>query len=238
MSQKITNESILMAGFPSAGLVGAFAVSYLVRYLNMERVGELDFPKISPTFVIEKGQVFGPSQVYKKENVYAVINWLPLDLLSAHDFTNTSIEFCKQHKIDKIIIPRGMEIVGGKDAKSQSFGIAVNENSKQLLTKYSITSIPNASIFGADAGVIASLRKSDIPGLILYTICRQQFPDPQATVMSINTLSSILGVSIDTAAVEKKLEELGRDYMHHIEKAKNTMQQREKTASMMPPGIA
>ncbi len=237
MSEEITRENLLIAGFPSTGLVGAFAVSYLVRHLHMERVDELDFPNISPTFVIENGKVFGPAQIYKKDHVYAIINWIPLDLISAHDFICAAIEFCKKHGIDKIIIPRGMEIVGRNDIEPKSLGIAVNEKSKSLLGKYGIPTIPNASIFGADAGVISSLRRSDLQSLILYTICRQQFPDPKATAMSINTLARILEVSLDTSEIEKKLETLTNDYLHHIEKAKTTLQARETSASMQLPRI-
>lgn len=54
-SDKMTNEKVLIIAFPSAGLVGAFAVSYLIAQLGMKDTGDLEFTKISPSYAIKNG---------------------------------------------------------------------------------------------------------------------------------------------------------------------------------------
>ena len=54
----MTNEKTLIIAFPSAGLVGAFAVSYLTTQLRMKDIGEIEFTKISPSFVIKNGEIY------------------------------------------------------------------------------------------------------------------------------------------------------------------------------------
>lgn len=238
MDSQPTNEKILIAGFPSTGLVGAFAISYLVKSLNMERVGELDFPEISPSYAIRSGDLFGPIQIYKKDNVYAVLSWLPLDSVSAYGFIRSSIEFAKKNNVTKIIVPRGMEVLGKNNTPPKSFGLTVSSKSKSLLKEYDLPLIPDASIFGGDAGVVSALKNSEIPSLILYTICRIRYPDAEAIIKAIETIARILKVDVDTEHIETKLEKISKENERLIEEAKQSMQTvKRKPASMPSAGI-
>lgn len=236
---KITSEKMLIIGFPSVGLVGAFAAAYLVKTLDVKRVGELDFPKISPTFVIQDGNILGPMQIYQKENVYFILSSIPLDLFSTYEFVKKSIEFGKTKGIEKIIIPRGMEIIGKETMEPKSFGLATSEASKKLLKEYRLEPIVNASVYGSDAGVISALKEFEIPSLILYTICRLQYPDSDAIVKAIKTLANIMKVKVDTEKIEEKLETISEDNKRLMEETKKYLEKTAaKPASMRTPGIA
>jgi len=77
-SEKIVNEKLLIVAFPSAGLVGAFAISYLTEQLEMKDIGELEFAKVSPSYVIKNGEIYGPVRIYNKNNTYAILSHIPL----------------------------------------------------------------------------------------------------------------------------------------------------------------
>jgi len=235
----LDSENLLFLGFPSMGMVGAFAISYLAHHLKMERVGELNFSKITPTFIIQKGKMLGPVQIYRKNNVYAILCSLTLDLISAYEFTKSAVDFAKKNKIKKIIIPRGLPIIGKQTTKLTSFGLSVNKNSESLLKEYNLSLIPNASIFGAEAGVISALRDENIPSIILYTACRPIFPDPEATIQSISTLAKILNVKIETEKIKKSLESITKKNRRLIEETRKMMQrEQENHSSITGPGIA
>jgi uncharacterized protein len=237
-SENITNEKTLIVAFPSVGLVGAFAVSYLVKQLKMETAGELEFTKISPTYVIQKGQAYGPTQIYKKDNVYAVLAGIPLSSALAYDLVKKSIEFAKSNGIGKIIIPRGMEITGNVQIKPTTYGLVVNSNSKSLLDEYNLPLIPSATVYGADAGVISALKNSEVPSIVLYTICRMMLPDADAIVKAIETIASFLKVNIDTEKFEEKLEKLSKENQRLIEQTRKSFEKStEKSAAMPLPGV-
>lgn len=237
-SEGTTNEKTLILAFPSVGLVGAFAAAYIAKQLNMEPVGELEFSEISPAYVIRNGEVHGPTQIYKKDNVYAILADLPLDSNSAYKFVKKAIEFAKNNEIQKIIVPRGMEIIGKTDTKPISYGLVVNNTSKQLFEKYNLPSIPSASILGTDAGVISALKNSEIPSIILYTICRMKLPDDDAIVKAIETIANILNVKIDTEEFEKRLEKISQENERLITETRKSFEQASKKPASMPsPGI-
>lgn len=236
--EKNVNEKTMILAFPSVGLVGAFAVAHIVKQLQMEYVGDLEFSKISPSYIIQNGEVHSPTQIYKKDNVYAILVGLPLNSTSAYEFIKKSIDYAKNNDIKKLIIPRGMEVIGGDEIKPISYGLAINSNSKSLLDEYNLPSIPSATIFGTDAGVISALKDLDIPSLVLYTICRMMLPDADAIVKAIETLAKILNVKVDTEKFEVNLEKLSKENQRLIEETRKSFEKGgEKPAAMPSAGI-
>jgi len=234
----VNNEKTVIVGFPSTGLVGAFAVSYIVQALKMERIGELEVSDIPSSIYVQNGEVYGPHQIYQKDQVYVILSNIPLFSESAYNFIKSAIEFGNKIKADKMIVPRGMLAMGQKEIPPKTFGLTVNEDSKNLLQESKLPIITEASIIGADAGAISALKNSKIPTLVLYTICRMKFPDDDAIVKVIETLAQIINVTIDTSKFEERLEQISKDNERLIEQTKKVLKKpTERPPSMPSPGI-
>jgi uncharacterized protein len=234
----MTNEKILIIAFPSAGLVGAFAVSYLTAQLGMKDIGDLEFTKISPTYAIKNGEIYGPVRIYNKDNLYAILSNIPLNPIYTYDLITKSIEFAKNNDIKKIIIPRGLEAYGNKKNDPISYGVVANKTSKSLLEEYNLPNIQGAMILGVDASVISALKNSEIPCVVLYTTCRMMFPDDDAIIKSIKTLSDIIKVKVETEKFEEQLEKISKENEKLIIETKNYFEKASgRSASILPPGI-
>ncbi|MCV0431609.1 PAC2 family protein [Nitrosopumilus sp.] len=233
-----SDEKVLIIAFPSAELVGAFAISYLVSQLQMEDIGELEFTKISPSYVIKKGEIYGPVRTYKKDNIYAILSTIPLNPISTYDLITKSIEFAKNNDIKKIIIPRGLEVDQNYKIEPVSYGLAANKISKSLLDKYNLPLIPNGAILGADASVISALKNFEIPSIILYTTCRMMLPDDDAIIKSIKTLTDIINVKVETEKFEERLEKINKENQKLIEQTKKYFENTSESAASVPPGVA
>ncbi|WP_211685938.1 PAC2 family protein [Nitrosopumilus sp. K4] len=233
------DEKLLIVAFPSVGLVGAFATSYLVSQLQMKDVGELEIAEISPSYVIKNGEIFGPNRIYNKDNVYAILAGFPLNIVSAYDFVKNSIKFAKDNGIEKIIIPRGLEVGDNYKHGPTSYGLAITSDSKPFLEKYNLPIIPHATILGTDAGAISALKDSDVPCIVLYTTCRMMLPDDDAIIKSIKTMAEIINVQIETEKFEERLEKISKENQKMIEDTKKYFEQTSgKPASMPTPGVA
>ena len=234
----MTNEKMLIVAFPSAGLVGAFAVSYLTAQLGMKDIGDLEFTKISPTYAIKNGEIYGPVRIYNKDNLYAILSNIPLNPIHTYDLIIKSIEFAKNNDIKKIIIPRGLEAYENKKNDPISYGVVANKNSKSLLEEYNLPNIPGAMIQGVDASVISALKNSEISCIVLYTTCRMMFPDDDAIIKSIKTLSDIIKVKVETEKFEEQLEKISKENEKLIIETKNYFEKASgRSASILPPGI-
>jgi len=238
MNSETTDEKLLIVAFPSAGLVGAFAISYLVAQLQMKDIGDLEFTKISPSYIIKNGEIYGPVRIYKKDNIYAILSNIPLNPISTFDLITKSIEFAKNNNIKKIIIPRGLEMDPNDQNDPVSYGLAANKLSKSLLDEYNLPLIPNGAVLGTDASVISALKNSKISSIVLYTTCRIMLPDDDAIIKSIKTLTDIIKVKVDTEKFEEQLEKINKENEKLIEQTKNYFENTSGTSASIPPGVA
>jgi len=238
VSNETVDEKLLIVAFPSAGLVGAFAISYLVSQLQMKDIGDLEFTKISPSYIIKNGEIYGPIRIYNKDNIYAILSNIPLNPNSTYDLITKSVEFAKNNNIKKIIIPRGLEMDQNDKTDPISYGLAANIISKSLLDEYDLPLIPNGAVLGSDASVISALKNSEIPSLVLYTTCRMMLPDDDAIIKSINTLTDIIKVKVDTEKFEERLEKINKENEKLIEQTKNYYENQYGTSASIPPGVA
>jgi uncharacterized protein len=234
----MTNEKMLIVAFPSAGLVGAFAVSYLTAQLGMKDIGGLEFTKISPSYAIRDGEIYGPVRIYNKDNLYAILSNIPLNPAHTYDLIIKSMEFAKNNDIKKIIIPRGLEAYENQKNDPMSYGVVVNKKFESLLEEYNLPNIQGAMILGVDASVISALKNSEIPCVVLYTTCRMMFPDDDAIIKSIKTLSDIIKVKVETEKFEEQLEKISKENEKLIAETKNYFEKTSGRSSSIPsPGI-
>ncbi len=219
------NENLLVVGFPSNGLVGTFTTSYLIRHLKMEQVGEIDLEDLPPTLFVENGTILPPIRIYKKGNIFAIISDLPMDPYTANDFAAAILDYGKKEKIQKLIFVSGMERVNKQSGEKKIYGLATHRVFEEKLSQHNIQKFVAGSIFGTDAAILSTFRKSDIPALVLYTECHPFFPDPEAAVLAASSLAKILNVEMDTTEIRKRMEHLRIQYRNLMDETMKTLQQ-------------
>jgi uncharacterized protein len=236
VSKKQPEENILLVGFPSNGLVGTFTISYLIHYLEMEQIGEIDHPDLPPTLFVEDGEILPPIRIYKKNNLFVIISDLPFDPFIAYDFAESVLAYCKQNKIKKIIIVSGMESINRDPKSPKIFGLVTHQTLEKILYEKGISKFLSGSIFGTDAAMITAFRKSKTPALILYAECHPFFPDPEASIIAITTVAKVLDIVVDTTDIQKKIEWLRIQHRNLMEETIRSLQSKyqEKSSGRIP----
>lgn len=227
-SSKSIKENILLVGFPSNGLVGTFSISYLIHYLGMKQIGEIDHPELPPTLFVENGEILSPIRIYKKDNLFVIISDLPFDPYRAYDFSESILQFCKNNDIKKIIIVSGMETINREPKSPKIYGLTTHQSLEELLYENEIPKFLAGSIFGTDAAIISVFRKSKTPALILYAECHPFFPDPEASILAITTLAKVLNIKVDTTDIQKKMERLRIQHRNLMEETIRALQQQQQ----------
>ena len=222
------NQNTLLVGFPSNGLVGTFAVSYIIYSLKMPQIGEIDHPDLPPTLFVENGEIIEPIRIYKKDNLHVVISDLPFDQFLAYDFAKSILKYCEKNDIGKIIIVSGMETVN-RDPKI--YGLVTHQVIEKTLYENDIAKFLSGSIFGVDAAMLSSFRKSKVPALILYAECHPFFPDPDASIIAITTLAKILKIKVDITEIKKRIETLRIQHRNLMEETMKALQQQQEKRS-------
>ncbi|GKS67626.1 proteasome assembly chaperone family protein [Nitrosarchaeum sp.] len=229
-----TRENTLLLGFPSNGLVGTFSISYLIHYLKMKKIGEIDVPDLPATLFVENGEILAPIRSYKKDNLFVIISDVPFDEYLAVEFALGVIEFCKKNAIKKIVIPSGMETINQKQEEPKIYGFVTHPVLENILYSNHISKFLNGSIFGTDAAIISIFRKTKFPALILYAECHPFFPDPKASIAAIISLAKILDVKINTRDIQNRMEQLRIQNRNLMEETIRTLQHKNVEQPRVP----
>lgn len=235
--KKTKKENTLLIGFPSNGLVGTFTISYLVHFLQIKQIGEIDLPDLPPTLFVENGEILTPIRIYKKEELYAITSDIPFDPYVAQDFADAVLEYCKKNNITKVIIASGMETINSTPKSPKIYGLVTHQSLEKILYENEISKFLTGSIFGSDASIISIFRKSSIPALILYAECHPFFPDPEASIIAITTIAKILKIKVDTLDIQKRIEHLKIQHRNLMEETLKALQQQQQEKQPRAPRI-
>lgn len=221
-----TQENTLLVGFPSTGLIGTFSISYLIHYLKMKNIGEIEVSDLPSSLFVEGGEILAPIRIYKKNNIFAIISDVPFDQYLAEDFAHAVHAFCKENQMKKIVFISGMESINQKKDEPEIFGLVTHKTLESLLYNYKIPKFLDGSIFGTDATIISVFRKTKIPLLVLYAECHPFFPDPKASITAIVILAKILNVKVDTSEIQKRLDKIRIQHRNLMEETLRSLQEK------------
>ncbi|RMW37890.1 MAG: proteasome assembly chaperone family protein [Nitrosopumilus sp.] len=229
-----TQENTLLVGFPSNGLVGTFAISYLINSLEMKQIGEIEVPDLPSTLFVENGEILAPIRIYNKKNIFIIISDVPFNQYLADSFAHTVHQFCKKNSIKKLIIVSGMETTNQEKRPPSIFGLATHATLEKILYKNQIPKFLDGSIFGTDAAIISVFRKTRIPALVLYAECHPFFPDPEASIVAIETVAGILNVKVDIQDIKNKIDKLRIQHRKLMEDTIRTLQHQQEKQGKTP----
>ncbi len=229
-----SNENTLLLGYPSNGLVGTFSTSYLIYYLKLKQLGEIDIPNLIAPLFVENGEILGPIRSYKKDNLFVIISDVPFDDYLADDFARVIGAFCKKYSIKKIVIASGMETINPKKKDKKIFGLVTHQKLENILYQHNLPKFLNGSIFGTDSAIISVFRKLNIPTLVLYAECHPFFPDPGASIQAIVTVAKILDLKVDTSDIQNRMEQLRIQHRNLMEETIRAAQRQKEKQKRTP----
>ena len=205
---KAKNATVIV-GFPTSGLVGSIAASYLTSKLDMDLVGYYTSEKIPPVTAIHDYKPLPPIRVYASEEKHLVVILseivVPISI---------SMEMAKHiaEMAEKVNSPMVITLGGISQNEEEHVVYAIstdNRLAEDLVKRKLVKKVKE----GATTGVVGLLLFPDIvrqPVLALLGEAETERPDPGAAVDVLRVLSKIIEVEIDTEELEKEAELLAQ----------------------------
>ena len=234
-SEMPKNPSILLLGIPGPGLIGTMSMSYIVHTLKMELVGEIESSPATIVF-IDNGQIVGPVRIYKKDRLFVILSDIPIDYDNAVDFTESVIDFSKKNNVDLVVFLSGIHVPERNVSNLKTYGLVTQEKLEKILYDNEIPKFLSGVISGPDATILTQLRNSPIPTIAFNTECNYFFPDPDAAMQTIKTISQITKQKIDLTEFKKQIDYLRLQNRQLMEDTLNVLQA-QKDTSTAPPQI-
>ena len=229
------NPAILLLGLPGPGLIGTMTITYIIHALKMDLIGEIESGPASIVF-IDNGQIMGPVRIYKKDKTFAILSDIPIDYDNVIDFADAVIDFSKKNNIGLIVFISGIHAPDRNLTNLKTYGLVTRENLEKILYDNEIPKFLSGIISGPDATILSQLKNSPIPTIALHTECNYFFPDPDAAMQTIKTLSHMMKTDIDLTEFKKQNDYLRLQNRQLMEETLNVLQT-QKEQPTTPPQI-
>lgn len=221
--------SVLVSAFPSAGLATTVAAHYVVRALNLPRVGRFESPDLSPIAVVQGGEVHPTIRVYGRSDLGLVLSEFPPSPSQANAIARTILDAAERHKARMIV---GLEGVvphppGGEEEQEEAeeSAVAEEQSPEQVWVAYSRKDptimkafepakarlLEDGVIGGVSGALLVQGMGRPIPVAVILVSARvaEGLPDHRAGAALIEMLDRLLPeIEIDTGPLRAQAEQI------------------------------
>jgi len=202
-------DATVIVGFPTSGLVGSIAASYLTSQLDMEFVGYYTSDKIPPVTAIHDYKPLPPIRVYAsvEKHLIVVLSEIVVPISISAEMAKHIAELADKANAPMVITLGG---ISQNEDEHAVYAISTSERLAEDLVRRKLVKKVRE---GATTGVVGLLLFPGVvkqPVLALLGESETERPDPGAAVEVLHTLSKIIEVDIDTSELEKEAELLAQ----------------------------
>lgn len=196
-------DATVVIGFPTSGLVGSIAASYLTSKLGMKMVGFYSSGKLPPITAIHDYKPMPPIRVYSspKRNLVVVLSEIVVPVSVSQEMAEHIAKLASDVKAPMVVALGGMNMHEEPDSV---YAVSTDERLLNELTKRKLVKKVKE---GATTGVIGVLLFPEVlkmPALALLGESDKERADPDAAVRVLKILSKLLDIKVDTKELENE----------------------------------
>lgn len=231
------NGAMMVVGFPTHGLVGSVAASYLVHTLDMSAVGYMISEEFPPTVIMEEGIVSAPVRFYASKLVCGVDRSCEQLVVAISDIQppptllnqlgRVLIDWAEAQRIQLIVAVEGQPV--DEEIKGDARVVAMaNRAAAPLLSKYKFDPA-NGVVTGFAGGLLLTAIGRSTPVLCLVAQAHKDYPDARAAAKVIESINPLVPMLVlDTKPLREKARQIESE-------VRRTLQQQEQSMSAMRP---
>lgn len=232
------SEAIVIAGFPSIGLVSTIVANYLIDALALKQIGSVKSSQFPALSVVHTREPLSPVRIYTgilkngKKIVIFVSEFRPKPHL-IHALSNIVLKWVREKGCNLLISPEGM-VVEGKEGKfseeeniAEAFAIGSTENARGMLGKKDIPQFKNGIIAGVSGVLLNIGKQTGFDVIAILAEAHPEIPDARAAASALNVIATIIGAEINVGPLYDEAERIERQ-----------LQKIHKQAKPMAPGQA
>jgi uncharacterized protein len=224
--------AMMVVGFPTHGLVGSVAASYLVHTLDMTAVAYMTSEEFPPTVIMEEGVVSAPVRFYAskvvcgvdrscEQLVVAISDIQPPPELLNH-IGRSILDWAEARGIELMVAVEGQPMEEEVRGDARVVAMA-NRAAASILGKYHFEPA-NGVVTGFAGGLLLSAIGRTMPVLCLVAQAHKDYPDARAAAKVIETINPLVPMLVlDTKPLREKAQEIEAEVRSNLTKQHQSM---------------
>lgn len=224
-------DAIVIAGFPSIGLVSTIAANYVIDALGLRQIGCMNSPHFPALAVVHTGEPLSPVRIYggelpggKKIAVF-VSEFKPKPEL-INGIASAIIEWVLKKGCKMLISPEGMVVEGkspDEEENVEAYAIGSTERARAMLLAKNIPQFKNGIIAGV-SGVLLNLgRQTGFDVISVLAEAHPNYPDAKAAAASINVMAFLMEIEINVTPLYEEADRIEKQLQKFHKQAKSVV---------------
>ncbi len=227
--------AMMVVGFPTHGLVGSVAASYLVHALDMSLVAYMTSEQFPPTVIMEEGVVNAPVRLYASklvcgpdrscDQLVVVIADIQPPVGMLNGLGRVLLDWAETKGVQLVIAIEGQPIESEVHGDARVVAMA-NRAAAPLLERYTFQAA-NGVVTGLAGGIMLGAIGRTTPVLCLVAQAHKDYPDARAAAKVIETVNPLVPLLVlDTKPLREKARQIEAE-------VRKTLQQTRESVSKM-----
>jgi predicted ATP-grasp superfamily ATP-dependent carboligase len=239
--------AVLLTSFPSAGLAAIVAAQYIVRSLNLPRIGYLDSPDAAPIALVQSGHVQPAVRVYGRPNLALVVSEFPTSASASNSIAEAVLgaaeaKHCRMVLCLEGVVPHPVEEEPETDAAESIWVVQSTADAAQATSfrAAGARALEDGVIGGVSGAMLVRGLHRRIPVAVLLTSSQgpEGFPDHRAGAALIEMLDRYVPeLGIDTGPLRTQAELIERALRAAMKNRPRTEESAPSAESSPTPGM-
>ena len=236
--------AMMVVGFPTHGLVGSVAASYLVHSLDMTLIAYMVSEEFPPTVIMEEGVVNAPVRFYASklvcgvdrscDQLLVVISDIQPPMSMLNPLGRVLLDWAESKGIQLVVAVEGQPIDSETWGDARIVAMA-NRAAAPLLEKYRFDAA-NGVVTGLAGGLLLGAIGRTTPVLCLVAQAHKDYPDARAAARIIETINPLVPLLIlDTKPLRDKAREIESEVRKTLQQTRESVS-RIRAAETEGPG--
>jgi len=220
----------LISAFPSVGMVGTIAGSYIADSLKMERIAYVVSEDIPPAAFVQDGIPTYPLRVLAYKNLSMLTSEFQLPLTLAGQMAKTVLDWTAVNKYDIIVALEGLVVDQSVEPAGdiRVFGVGSTERARNMISKAGIEQFKMGMITGVSGALLSEGELNDRDVVVLLVTANALYPDARGAAKLVDSVTKLLPtVTVDMKELYEEAERIEENLKATVERTKEMLAARQ-----------
>jgi len=226
----------LISAFPSVGMVGTIAGSYIAESLKMERVAYVISDDIPPAAFVQDGIPTYPLRVLGHKNLSMLTSEFQLPLPLAGQMAKTIMAWSGENKFDVIMGLEGLMMDQSVEPEKEIrvFGVGSTERAREMVSKAGIEQFKMGMITGVSGALLSEGEMIDRDVVVLLVTANALYPDARGAARLVDSVTKLLPtVKVDMKELYEEAERIEENVKATVDRTKEMLAARQSQAERL-----
>ncbi|MGQ9587860.1 MAG: proteasome assembly chaperone family protein [Thermoplasmata archaeon] len=227
----------LMTAFPSVGMVGSIAGSYIAESLKMERIAYVLSDDIPPAALVQDGVPAYPFRVLGHRNLSLMTSEFQVPLVLSGSLAKAILDWTGSNGYEVIV---GLEgLMSGQDISAEEkevrvFGVGTTPEARSLLERAGIAQFKMGMITGVSGALLSEGERIGRNVVCLLVEANAMYPDARGAAKLVESLTRLLpSVEIDLKELYEEAARIEENVRATVDRTKELLAARQSQAERL-----